>query len=249
MVAPSFAVTPYSIATLNPKGGGHGIHMGVSSNWSGYLISAQNHSVTDVKGTWIVPAIQGSCPATSATSSSFWVGMDGVSSNTVEQIGTMSACVQGVPSYSAWIEYYPNPLVTLSSVPIKPGDLVSAEVSYNKVLIFSISDLTSGKTYSLSMKGIFATRSSAEWVAEDPANLQGSLPLANFGTVNFGGGSSATGTSDRATIAGISGPIGSFGSSVVRVQMVSASGAVMASPSQLSPSSSGFSVTWVSAGP
>jgi hypothetical protein len=71
MVVPAFAVTPYSVATLNPKGGGRGVLMGASSNWSGYLITAQNGSVTDVRGTWVVPAIQGSCPTAYGTSSSF----------------------------------------------------------------------------------------------------------------------------------------------------------------------------------
>ena len=175
--------------------------------------------------------------------------MDGASSNTVEQVGTMSACVKGVPSYSAWVEYYPNPLATIYGVPVKPGDLMSAEVSYSGVLKLSISDLTSGKSFSISLPGVQAARSSAEWVAEDPANPQGTLPLANFGVVNFGGGSSAAGSADSATIDGITGPIGGFGSAVVQVQMISSSGAVKASPSQLSTSGSGFSVTWVSAGP
>jgi hypothetical protein len=248
MAVPAFAVTPSSVATFNPKGGTKGL-MGTSPNWSGYLIAAQNGSVTDVRGTWVVPAIRGACPTTYGTSSSFWVGMDGVSSSTVEQTGTISACVKGVPSYSAWFEYYPNPLVTIFSVPVKPGDLMSAEVSYSGVLKLSISDLTGGRTFSISLPGIVAARSSAEWVAEDPANVQGTLSFANFGVVNFGGGSSAAGSADSATVAGISGPIGAFGSAVVQVQMISSSGAVKASPSVLSASGSGFSVTWVSAGP
>jgi len=233
MVLPAFAVNPYAVATLNPHGGGKGIHNGTSTNWSGYAMSGANGSVTDVMGTWVVPGIQGSCPTTS--SSSFWVGMDGLSSSTVEQVGTISACVNGSPSYSAWYEYYPKALVTISSLHVKPGDVISAQVSYSGGIVLSISDLTSGKSFSTVLAGTPA-RNSAEWVAEDPSNSHGILPFADFGVVSFGG--------SNATIAGVTGPIGAFGSAAEQIQMVSSSGAVMATPSQLSTSGSGFSVSW-----
>src|SRR4051794_21275294 len=58
-----------------------------SSNWSGYAVTGTPGSITDVKGSWIVPGIQGACGTTDSYSS-FWIGIDGYSSNTVEQIGT-----------------------------------------------------------------------------------------------------------------------------------------------------------------
>ena len=45
------------------------------------------------------------------TASAFWVGLDGYSSTSVEQLGTDSDCVSGKPSYYAWYEMYPNPSV------------------------------------------------------------------------------------------------------------------------------------------
>ena len=77
-----------------------------STNWSGYAVTGPNGSVTDVKGTWMVPTLQ-SC--TSATKySSFWIGIDGYDSNTVEQIGTDFDCINGTPTYYAWFEFYPH---------------------------------------------------------------------------------------------------------------------------------------------
>ena len=62
-------------------------------NWSGYSIDAANHTVTDVKGSWVVPTVTVSGNGTSYAST--WVGIDGDNSNTVEQIGTDSDQVNG----------------------------------------------------------------------------------------------------------------------------------------------------------
>src|SRR5262245_16449591 len=58
-----------------------------STNWSGYAVTGAPGSITRVKGSWTVPAVQGPCTA-QFQASSFWVGIDGFMSNTVEQIGT-----------------------------------------------------------------------------------------------------------------------------------------------------------------
>jgi hypothetical protein len=62
---------------------------GTSLNWAGYAIETnlnkpQSGAVTDVKGSWVVPTVD--CLATPNAYSSFWIGIDGYSSNTVEQI-------------------------------------------------------------------------------------------------------------------------------------------------------------------
>jgi hypothetical protein len=80
-----------------------------SYNWSGYAITGSKGSTTDVKGSWVVPAVN--CSAAPAGYSAFWVGIDGFSSSSVEQIGTDSDCVslnghqQGTPTYYAWFEF------------------------------------------------------------------------------------------------------------------------------------------------
>ena len=65
-----------------------------SPNWSGYVATTQNDSVTYVTGTWTVPTVT----ATSGNTDSFaWVGIDGSDGGTVEQTGT----AQGVPQRRA----------------------------------------------------------------------------------------------------------------------------------------------------
>src|SRR5690349_8433651 len=102
-----------------------------SYNWSGYAVTGTNGSATDVKGSWVVPSV--SCSSTGY--SSFWVGIDGFSSNTVEQIGTDSDCVsvrgRQTATYYAWFEFYPGPSYEIVFPRgVHPGDTITAEVKY-----------------------------------------------------------------------------------------------------------------------
>jgi hypothetical protein len=215
---------------------------GTSSNWAGYAVltnikSPQKGAVTDVKGSWAVPSVD--CSQTQNAYSSFWIGIDGYSSNTVEQIGTDSDCSSGSPSYDAWYEMYPKFPVYLGLV-ISPGDLISAEVKYsgNGNFQLTITDKTTGATFSTIQKSSSAKMTSAEWIAEAPWS-SGVLPLANFGTVYFTGAS--------ATINGKTGSISNKGWKNDAITMVTSSGATKALPSSLSNGGSSFSVTWYSA--
>jgi hypothetical protein len=221
-----------------------------STNWSGYAVTAANGSVTDVKGSWIVPAIVGSCPATNQYSS-FWVGIDGYNSNTVEQIGTDSDCQGGVPTYYAWYEFYPHASFLISGLTISPGDNIQAETSYNTAsrnFTVTLTNVTTGGTFNISSKVGSARRSSAEWIAEAPSS-GGVLPLADFGTISFGLDSTGDASTCDATIGGTTAPIGSFGANIQEITMVTSTGAVKAQPSNLATDGTSFSDTWMSAGP
>jgi hypothetical protein len=221
----------------------------LSTNWSGYAVTGSAGLVSDVNGSWKVPAIVGSCPTTSEYSS-FWVGIDGFSSNTVEQIGTDSDCQRGSAVYYAWYEFYPSPSYTIFTV--KPNEVISAEVKYSSgTFTVSIRDVTSGKSYRTSATVRSAQRSSAEWIAEAPSSSRGVLPLADFGTVYFGLDKTGISFTCYATLSGTTNPVRSFGSSVQEITMVSSSRghAVKASPSNLSTDGTSFSVAWESSGP
>lgn len=226
------------------------LHAGSASslNWAGYAVTAAAGSVSDVKGSWVVPSIQGSCPSTNQYSS-FWVGIDGFNSNTVEQTGTDSDCQGGAPRYYAWYEFYPHPSKLISGLAVHPGDVISAEVVYSGSFTVAIRDVTTGASFSASAHVKSAQRSSAEWIAEAPSSSGGILPLADFGTVSFGADTTGVASTCTATVGGVSGAIGSFGSSVQSITMVTSSGAVKASPSSLSSDGTSFSVTWKSSGP
>ena len=211
-----------------------------STNWSGYAVTAAKGAVTFVDGHWTIPAIQGSCSSTNQYSS-FWVGIDGFSSSSVEQTGTDSDCQNGAPTYYAWYEFYPHPSYEITSVAIHPGDNIYASVTFsgNKFTLF-LQDVTTGQSFTKTSK-VNAQRTSAEWIAEAPSSSGGVLPLANFGTINF--------NTDRATVSGTTNYINAFPSaSTYQINMVTSSGALKASTSNLG-SNGAFSVTWQSAGP
>ncbi len=240
------SVSPSLQLTATPR-----IHGGTATslNWSGYAVTGSTGSVTDAKGSWTVPSIVGSCPSTSQYSS-FWVGIDGFNSNTVEQTGTDSDCQNGAPRYYAWFEFYPHPSFIINSVTIHPGDHVSAEAKYsNGKFVVSITDVTSGQSFSTSSTVHSAQRSSAEWIAEAPSSSGGILPLSDFGAVYYGQDTTGTSGTCFATINGNSAPIGSFASNVQKITMVTSSGAVKASPSALTSDGTSFSVQWASSGP
>jgi hypothetical protein len=221
--APSNARTTHarSAPRLAPN---HKITQSTSSNWSGY--SAINGRYTSVSANWTQPTA--SCTS-QTTYSSFWVGLDGDGSNTVEQTGTSADCSGGRPTYYAWYEMYPKYPVNLS-LAIRPGDSISASVTAggNGRFSLTITNRTTGGTYQTTQNLKRARLASAEVIAEAPSGSGGVLPLTNFGTVSFA----------AATVNGQS--IGSW--SPDRIDMVSG-GVTKASTSTLSGGTS-FSVAW-----
>jgi hypothetical protein len=143
----------------------HGRGSATSNNWSGYAVTGPTGSVSDVKASWYVPKV--SCPASPNQYASFWVGIDGYSSNTVEQIGTDSDCQNGKAVYYVWYEFYPHWAYTVNTVPINPNDIVFAEVSVTRgTFTVTLTNQTTGKSFHTSQKMNNADRSSAEWIAE-----------------------------------------------------------------------------------
>ncbi len=241
--APLIAVTGAELA-LAPR---IGIDQSTASNWSGYAAVPSSGSVSSVSGSWIVPAVTGARRTTAY--SSFWVGIDGYNSGTVEQIGTDSDIQNGKATYYAWFEFYPNPAYKLLRFPVSPGDKISASVTYSSgTFTVSITDITTRKTFSTSSTVPTAARTSAEWIAEAPWS-NGVLPLANFGQVTF--------SSCTASVGGISQTISSFGPMTAAtsgtgydaITMTTSSGTVKAVPSGLDDTGAGFSVHWFNAGP
>jgi Peptidase A4 family len=181
----AFAVP--SLALASP---GHGLwrpdtlRNSTSSNWSGYAATGAAGAFTSVSASWVQPtAICG----VGQTAASFWVGLDGDGSQTVEQIGAYSNCTaDNIPQYYAWFEMYPNPAYK-TTYPLYPGDKMSASVSVDRVGRFklSITDATQRWTASTTQRSTTAQRVSAEVIAEAPSNSLGIVPLTNFGTVGF----------------------------------------------------------------
>ncbi|HJU36664.1 MAG TPA: G1 family glutamic endopeptidase [Gaiellaceae bacterium] len=201
-----------------------------SLNWSGY--ASIKSTFDDVKGSWIQPAAK--CNGKS-TYSSFWVGLDGYSSSTVEQLGTEADCSKGKPVYYAWWEIFPDPSRMISRFVVTPGATYTAQVQ----LVAGDLELTlsggGNQPFSLSTGQGAASLSSAEWIAEAPSMCSKTcreLPLTNFGTVNFNGASTNGSAIDDSAW------------SFDPLTMVTGNGTAKAVPSSLSQNGSAFSVTW-----
>jgi hypothetical protein len=227
---------PRQAAGFHPDRVINDVTISESSNWSGYAVTGL--SFTEAKGSWIVPAVD--CTAVPNSSASFWVGIDGWTTETVEQTGTDSDCDDGTPTYYAWYEFVPAGGETITSVLVGAGDQVSAEVVFNGAeFTVTLANVTTGMSYSKSVPPGSAKRISAEWIAESNG-----YELSNFGAVFFGQDFTFVSGTNYAADASTSGQISNFGRSVHQSIMVAGKGVVEAVPSPLSPDGTSFSVTW-----
>lgn len=153
-----------------------------SSNWSGY--AAHGGTYTSVSASWVEPT--GHCSGSAHKYSSFWVGLDGYSSGTVEQAGSEVDCNGRTAKYYSWFEMYPKYPVVFGNA-VRPGDHFHGSVTYNGGGRFTLrlSDVTRGWTHTVHRSLGSARRSSAEVIVEAPSSSQGVLPLADFGTVHI----------------------------------------------------------------
>ena len=207
-----------------------------SSNWSGYAVVGTGF--TEARGSWTVPSVD--CTANPNGAASFWVGLDGWDNDTVEQTGTESQCNgNNLVSY-AWYEFAPKGGVTITSVPVSPGDNMSASVVYDDPdFVVSITNLTTGASYSTRSPFPPAQRASAEWIAES----NGYTGLPDFNAVRFGQDFTQALGSNYAADATTSGTIGAFGSRV-QVSVLGSGKIDEAVPSFLSLDGTSFTVTY-----
>jgi hypothetical protein len=211
-----------------------------SSNWSGYAVQSGSSTklFTDVAGSWVEPTA--TCTGGDQYSS-FWVGIDGYATDSVEQLGTDSDCDGTTPKYYAWYEMYPAFPVNLSTskYPVKPGDTLTASVSVSAgVFTLSISSSRGWSFSTVQTEKSALKQASAEWVAEAPSSDSGVLPLADFGSVGF--------TNCAAAVSGgASKPISSFkGKKGPHEMTMAANGTTKATPSALTSAGTAFGVTW-----
>jgi hypothetical protein len=200
-----------------------------SSNWSGYAATGGNGAFSSVSASWTEPT--GTCTSRRAQYSSFWVGLDGYTSSSVEQTGTDVDCSGRSPVYYGWYEMYPAFPVNFSNT-VRPGDHMSGSVTFSGTSTFTLvlKDTTQGWTQTVVKNQSGLARSSAEVIVEAPSSNSGVLPLADFGTVNLSS-SLVNGSA-----------IGNF--SPTEIIMVDSSGSAKDSVSSLSGGEN-FSATWL----
>ena len=179
-----------------------------SYNWSGFADSQTGTTpVSAVSARWTIPQV--SClTGQYKNQDAFlaqWVGLDGFTDGTVEQLGTATQCYEGVEYYYDWYEMFPNGTVEEGTTQCinnnvdcpRPGDLVEASVDsttsgVNNDYTLALKDYSQpNESFSVSATCPAATcvNSSAEWVVERPAfdlpfGFQ-ILPQANFNQTSF----------------------------------------------------------------
>jgi Peptidase A4 family len=208
-----------------------------STNWSGYAVTGFG-PYQSVSASWIQPAVD--CAKTRNGYAAFWVGLDGYSTDTVEQTGTEADCSNGTAVYGAWYEMYPRDSYSILEA-VSPGDSFTASVTYlgkaffglTKEFELTLSDTTKGWSKSEIRWLRTAQLGSAEAIAEAPSSLTETLPLADFETVGFSG----------LTVDGSL--VSSSTPGVEPISMVSEAEALEAEPSAISDGS--FTDTWYSA--
>jgi hypothetical protein len=201
-------------------------HAVASQNWSGY--AAHGKTYKKISANWVEPT--GHCTS-SRTFSSFWVGLDGFGSRTVEQTGSEVDCSGGHAQYFGWYEMFPAFPGNFSN-PVRPGDHFTGSVTFTGGGHYTLvlKDTTQGWSHTIKKTLASAKNSSAEVIAEAPSSSSGILPLTNFGTVHF-----SNALVDGAAMSSAHG---------VKITMVNGSGRAKDSVSALSGGEN-FSVKWL----
>ena len=204
---------PMVRSNVVPLAAAEGATGAAAYNWSGFAdVEGGAKTVSSVSGQWEIPRVH--CPSgLYRNQDAFiaqWVGIDGFTSGTVEQLGSGTQCFEGVTYYYVWYEMFPNGTVIEGTQACinnnvdcpEPGDHISASVT-----------VTAGGNYTLSLTD--STRpqesfsvnavcdpatcvdSSGEWIIERPAfalpfGFQ-ILPLVDFFKTGFFNGALTSG--------------------------------------------------------
>jgi Peptidase A4 family len=205
-----------------------------STNWSGYADdNSAGNTYSTVTGNWTEPSVT----CTSQTSlAAFWVGIDGYSSDSVEQDGTLAECYGGAAYYFTWWEMYPTNDIQVVGDTVRGGDSISASVvrSGSSYTLKVTDSSRSGDSFTTTQTCSGCANSSAEWIAEAPSGSSGIYPLPNFHTW--------TETSATVKSGSTTGVISTFPDD--EITMIDSSGNVKAQPGPLNSSGNGFTVTW-----
>jgi hypothetical protein len=203
-----------------------------STNWSGYADTGSSFS--KVSSHWTEPSA--TCSSRTEQLAAFWVGIDGYSSASVEQDGTIIECYNRTAYQYTWWEMYPTNAIQVVGSTLAAGDSITASVvrSGTSYTLAVTDSQHSANSFSTTQTCSNCANSSAEWIAEAPSGSSGVYPLADFGTWST---SSASVTEGSTT-----GTISSFTDD--QITMITSSGATEAQPSALNSSGNAFSVAW-----
>jgi hypothetical protein len=203
-----------------------------STNWSGYADTGSSFS--KVSASWTEPSA--TCSRRSTQLAAFWVGIDGYSSDSVEQDGTLIECYEGTAYQYTWWEMYPTNDIQVVGETLAAGDPITSTVTRSGTsYTLTVTDSRhTANSFTETETCSSCANSSAEWIAEAPSGSSGVYPLADF--------SSWTASNASVTEGSTSGVISSFTDD--EITMVDTAGRTEALPGSLNSSGNSFSVTW-----
>lgn len=203
-----------------------------STNWAGYADTGSSFS--RVTASWTEPSA--TCSRSTEQLAAFWVGIDGYSSSSVEQDGTLIECYRGNAYQYTWWEMYPTNDIQVVGQTLAAGDAITSTVTRSGTsYTLTVTDSThSANSFTETESCSSCANTSAEWIAEAPSSSSSIYPLADFGSWTASGAS--------VTAGGTSGTISSFTDD--QITMIDSANRVKAQPGSLNSSGSGFSVTW-----
>jgi Peptidase A4 family len=212
--------------------GVRGLSQVQSTNWSGYADTGSGFST--VTGSWTEPTA--TCSSRTTSLAAFWVGIDGYSSSSVEQDGTLVECYRGTAYYYTWWEMYPTNAIQVVGTSLRPGDAISASVVRSgSSYTLKVTDAThTANSFTTTQTCSGCANSSAEWIAEAPSGSSGVEPLSDFHSWTESGATVKAGST--------SGVISSFTDD--EITMIDSSGLTKALPGALNSGGNGFGVTW-----
>jgi Peptidase A4 family len=160
-----------------------------TENWSGVVDDdSTGDSYSYVAAHWLEPAIEfGSCSTSSPTQIVvFWVGLDGWSSDSEEQDGSMAECYRGNFYYYTWWEMWPQvPSIQIVGTTVSPGDKIEASVGIDLggSYVLQVTDATQPANSFKEVETCTSTcdDASADWIAEAPLSDGKPVPLPYFG--------------------------------------------------------------------
>jgi hypothetical protein len=206
-----------------------------STNWSGYADTGSGF--TKVSATWTEPT-PNCANSASGSLAAFWVGIDGFSSDSVEQDGTLIECEGSTAVAFSWWEMFPTNDVQIVGESVAAGDKISASVVRSgSSYVLKVTDSThTANSFSTTQSCSGCANSSAEYIAEAPTSGSSVVGLTDF--VTWRSSNSKVSTSST------SGVISTFTDD--EITMVSSTGATESRPSALNTTGNQFHCTWVS---
>jgi hypothetical protein len=159
-----------------------GTHMD-SVHFAAYC--AYDGRFTSVTATWIQPRMMPGGYQKARVS--FWVGLDGYHSHTIEQIGTEGRSKGSETAYDAWYEMYPKQQHLFLGMKVRPGDRFTGTVTSDGQGSFTLKlvDHSTGATRVTVQSLSSAKLASAEVTAEAPSPDYPRWALASFHSVSF----------------------------------------------------------------